>query len=55
MTLKVEVNQGKLHSATFGGHKHTGSGDIIVLVCHVTLQDHVINALFGYIVWSPLR
>ena len=26
----------------FGGHNHRGSGDIIVLVCHVIPQDQVI-------------
>ena len=27
------------HSSRFGGHKRYGSGDIIILVCHVILQD----------------
>ena len=26
-----------------GGHRHSGSGDITVLVYHVTLQDHMIS------------
>ena len=29
------------HHAKFGYHGHCGSGDILVLVCHVILQDHV--------------
>ena len=29
------------HSGKFGGDKHSGSGNIIVFVCHVTMQDHV--------------
>ena len=29
------------HLAKFGGHWHSGSGDIIILVCHVISQDHV--------------
>ena len=24
------------HSAKYGGHRHSGSGDIMVLVCNVT-------------------
>ena len=30
------------HPAKFGGQKRCGSKDIMILVCHVTLQDHVI-------------
>ena len=26
----------------FGSHKHCGSGYIMILVCHVILQDHVV-------------
>ena len=32
------------HPSRFGGHRHCGSGDMI-LVCHVILQDHVIKGL----------
>ena len=32
------------HPTQSGGHKHSGSGDTIVFVCHVTLEDHVIKA-----------
>ena len=28
------------HPALFRGHRHCGSGDIMVLDCHVILQDH---------------
>ena len=42
------------HSAKFSGHKHSGSGDIMVFVCYMTLHDHVIKALFDFIAWiSP--
>ena len=34
------------YPATFGGHEHYGSGDIIVLFCHLFSQDHVTKALF---------
>ena len=29
------------HTAEFGGHRHCDCGDIMVLVCHVTLHNHV--------------
>ena len=29
--------------AKFGGHRHCGSGDIMVLVCQVISQDHMIK------------
>ena len=32
------------HPAKIVDHKHCGSGDIIVLVSHVILQDHLIKA-----------
>ena len=31
------------HFGKFGAHRHCGGGDIMVLVCHVILQDHLIN------------
>ena len=33
----------------FGGHRHGGSGDIMILVRHVILQDHVIKGLWDTI------
>ena len=38
----------------FGGHKHSGSGDIMVSVCHVILQEHVIKGSFDFIGESSL-
>ena len=29
------------HLANFGSHTHCGSGDIMVLFCHVILPDHM--------------
>ena len=29
------------HASAFGGHRHCGSEDVMVLVCHVILQDYV--------------
>ena len=40
------------HPATFGGHRHFGSGDMMVSIYHVTLQDHVSKALNGFLVRS---
>ena len=31
------------HATKIGGHRHCGSGDIMILVCHMILQDHVIK------------
>ena len=31
------------HPARLGGHRHCGSGDIMVSVCHVILQEHLIK------------
>ena len=31
------------HPAKFGGHKHSGSRYIMVLVCHVISEDQVIK------------
>ena len=28
------------HPAKFGGHRHRDSGDVMVSVCHMILQDH---------------
>ena len=40
------------HLAKFGGRRHSASGDILVFVYHVTLQDHVIKALNDLMVRS---
>ena len=29
------------HTATFGGHKHCGSGDMTFSICHMILQGHM--------------
>ena len=39
----------------FGGHNHSGSGDIKISVCHMTLQDNIIRALCNFIVRSSSR
>ena len=32
----------------FGGHKHCGDEDVLILVCHMILQDHVIKGSYNY-------
>ena len=41
--------------ATFGGYRHWGSADIMILVCHKTSQNHVIKESCDFIGRSPLR
>ena len=43
------------HPAKFGGHRHSGSRDIMIFVCHVTLQDHAVKTLYDFMVRSPSR
>ena len=49
-TLKVNYLPGK-----FDGHKLCRSGDIIVLVCHVISQDHMMKQACNTTGKSPLR
>ena len=37
------------HPANFGGHRQCGSRDIMVLVCHVISQDHLINGSSDFV------
>ena len=34
---------------------HSGSTDLMVFVCLVTLQDHVTNTLYDFMVRNPSR
>ena len=43
------------HPAKFGVHRHCGSGDITILVCHVILQDHMIKESCDFRGRSPSR
>ena len=38
------------HCAKFGGHRDSGSWDMMVFICHETQQDQVIKALFDVLV-----
>ena len=39
MTITLGALKVTHHPFTFGGHRHCGTGDIIVLVCHVISQN----------------
>ena len=41
------------HSAKCGGHRFFSSRDIMIFICHVALQDHVIRALCDFMSRSP--
>ena len=43
VTLWLGAPIGKYHPAKFGGHMHCGSADVMALVCHAMLQNHVIK------------
>ena len=43
----------RAHQVKFGGHRLSGSGDKMVFVCHMTLQDYVIKVLNDFIIRSP--
>ena len=52
---EAAAHQGRLSSCQIGGYRHSGSGDIMVFVCHVTFQDHVIKALNDFMVRNHSR
>ena len=41
------------HPPKFGSSGHCGSGDIIVLICHVILQDQVTKGLDKFMGRNP--
>ena len=43
------------YPAKFGCHRDCGSGDLMVLDCHVVLQDHVTKRSSNFIDGSHLR
>ena len=42
------------HPAKFIGHGHCGKGDIVILVCHVILQDYLIKEPYDIMEGFPL-
>ena len=55
MTLRVQPIKVSYHLAKFGGHRNPGSRDIMVLFCHVALQDNVTRTLCDFIARSFSR
>ena len=45
----------RYHPVNFGGHRHSDSREIMLFVCHVTLQDHLIRVLYDLLVRRPSR
>ena len=43
------------HPAMSGGHRHSGIGDVMIFLCHVTWQDHVVKALYDFMVLISSR
>ena len=43
------------HSAKFGGDRQSGSDNIMILVCHMILQDLVIKRSCDFMARSPSR
>ena len=43
------------HPAKFGGHRHRGKGDTMVLVCHVFSQDRAAKKLSNVMGRSPSK
>ena len=55
MTMVKEPLKLCHHSTIFGSHRLSGSRDIMISVCHVTLQGHVIRALCDFMVSEPFK
>ena len=57
MTLQVTLQPIKVSylSAKCRGHRHSGSGDIMVLVCYMILQNHTIKQSYNFMGRSPSR
>ena len=54
-TLGKELIKVSYHTATCGGDRYSGNGDIIILAFHMTLQDHVTKGSRYIMVRSPSR
>ena len=45
----------KQHPVKFGGHRACGDGDVMILVCHMISEDHVIKGSCDFVAWSPSK
>ena len=52
MNTSIEPIKVSYNPVKFGGYRDSGSGDIMVFVCHVNLQDHVIKLFYDFLVKS---
>ena len=41
--------------AKFGDHRHSDSGDIMILISHIISQDHLIKGPYDFTGWIPSR
>ena len=48
VTLSAGTHQVGQLPAKFGGDRHSDSEDIVVLVCHAILHDHVFKRLCNF-------
>ena len=52
---RQEPIKGSYHSSKSGCHRHSSNTDLRVFICHVTLQEHVIKALYDFMIRSLSR
>ena len=52
MTLALQISH---HSNKFRGYRHCASDDVLVLACHVILQDRMIKGSCDFMSSSPLQ
>ena len=55
MPLRKESLKVSHTSTKFGGHWHCDSGDIVDIVYHMVLKDHVIKVSFDFLGGIPSR
>ena len=48
VTLWAGAQPGSYHPVKLGGNRHCGSEGIIILVCHMILQYHVIKESYDF-------
>ena len=53
--FKYESLKVSYHPTKFGGNKHCGSGNAILLICHVISEDHVIKGTSNLTATNLLR
>ena len=52
---RKKLLRGSHHQNKFCGHRHCESGNIIILVCHVILQDYLTQTFSNIMGSSPSR